>query len=133
MNYFLLRRLYAEFIKKTYRCYRSSPYNTHTKYHVLFKVHGAINQLKYEGETMNFSKEQIAEIDILVHYNLETTQQGLKVHSSAGEEHIDAVERLFEKGLVTQIDGGYLTDLGRSAAEHAQALILILAPHNTAS
>ena len=34
-----------------------------------------------------------------------------------------------EKGLVTQIDGGYLTDLGRSAAEHAQALILILAPH----
>ncbi|MFT5425653.1 MAG: hypothetical protein ACI9ZT_000585 [Gammaproteobacteria bacterium] len=87
----------------------------------------------YEGETMHFSREQIAEIEILIHYNLETTQQGIKVHSSAGEDHVDAVRRLFHKGLVTQLDGGYLTDLGRSAAEHAQALILMLAPHSTAS
>lgn len=79
---------------------------------------------------MNFSREQVAEIDILVHYNLETSQQGIKVHSNAGGEHIEAVRRLFEKGLVTQIDGGYLTDLGRNAAEHAQALILMLAPHH---
>ena len=50
---------------------------------------------------MIFSREQIGEIDILVHYNLETTQQGIKVHSSAGEEHVEAVRRLFEKGLVT--------------------------------
>ena len=78
---------------------------------------------------MNFSRDQIAEIEILVRYNLETTQQGIKVHSTAGEEHVEAVKRLFEKGLVTQVDGGYLTDLGRSAAEHAQALILMLAPH----
>ena len=83
-----------------------------------------------EGEPMHFSKEQIAEIEILIHYNLETTQQGIKVHSKAGGEHIEAVQRLFEKGLVTQIDGGYLTDLGRKAAEHVQALILILAPHH---
>jgi len=82
---------------------------------------------------MHFSREQIAEIEILIHYNLETTQQGIKVHSSAGEDHVDAVRRLFEKGLVTQVDGGYLTDLGRSAAEHAQALILMLAPQSTAS
>ncbi|NIA02816.1 MAG: TIGR02647 family protein, partial [Planctomycetia bacterium] len=73
---------------------------------------------------MNYSKEQIAEIDILIRYNLATTQQGIKVHSSANMEHVEAVKRLFEKGLVTQIDGGYLTDLGRKAAEHAQALIL---------
>ncbi|VAW76421.1 hypothetical protein MNBD_GAMMA14-2223, partial [hydrothermal vent metagenome] len=31
--------------------------------------------------------------------------------------------------LVTQKDGGYLTDLGKKAAEHAQALSLILAPY----
>ena len=107
--------------------------NIRTQYHVLFEDNSDTNQTMYEGETMNFSKEQIAEIDILVRYNLETTQQGIKVHSNAGEEHVDAVERLFEKGLVTHIDGGYLTDLGRSAAEHAQALILILAPQSTAS
>jgi uncharacterized protein (TIGR02647 family) len=78
---------------------------------------------------MHYTQEQMAEIDILVRYNLQTTQQGIKVHSSANVEQVEAVQRLFEKGLVTQIDGGYLTDLGRKAAEHAQALVLILAPH----
>ena len=79
---------------------------------------------------MRYTKDQMAEIDILVHYNLETTQQGIKVHSNANAAYIDAVQRLFDKGLVTQKDGGYLTDLGRRAAEHEQALLLILAPHN---
>ena len=79
---------------------------------------------------MHYTQEQMAEIDILVRYNLQTTQQGIKVHSNASSETVEAVKRLFEKGLVTQIDGGNLTDLGRNAAEHAQALILILAPHN---
>ena len=79
---------------------------------------------------MHYTKEQIAEIEILIHYSLETTQQGIKVHSDADEEMVEAVERLFDKGLVSQVDGGYLTDLGRTAAEHAQALILILAPHH---
>ncbi len=40
-----------------------------------------------------------------------------------------AKDAVGDKGLVTAVDGGYLTDLGRKAAEHAQALILILAPH----
>jgi len=75
---------------------------------------------------MHYTKEQLAEIDILINFRLDSTTTGIKVHSTAPEEKIDAVERLFEKGLVTQIDGGYLTDLGRQAAEHAQSLILIL-------
>jgi uncharacterized protein (TIGR02647 family) len=68
-------------------------------------------------------------MDILIRYNLQSTQQGIKVHSRANKEQIAAVQRLFDKGLVTAVDGGYLTDLGRKAAEHAQALLLILAPH----
>ena len=79
---------------------------------------------------MHYSKNEMAELDILIQYSLDSTQQGIKIHSSADEEKIDAVERLFEKGLVTAIDGGYLTELGRRAAEHAQALILMLAPHH---
>ncbi len=79
---------------------------------------------------MLYTKEQIAEIDILIRYNLETSQQGIKVHSNAKGKQVEAVQRLFEKGLVTHIDGGYLTDLGRKAAEHAQALTLMLAPHH---
>ncbi len=79
---------------------------------------------------MRYTQDQMAEIDILIRYNLQTTQQGIKVHSNANIEQVQAVQRLFDKGLVTAIDGGYLTDLGRKAAEHAQALVLILAPHN---
>ena len=79
---------------------------------------------------MRYSQEQIDEMDILIHYNLESTQQGIKVHSKANSNQIEAVQRLYDKGLVTQIDGGYLTELGRKAAEHAQALILMLAPHH---
>ncbi|MCK4834976.1 MAG: TIGR02647 family protein [Gammaproteobacteria bacterium] len=78
---------------------------------------------------MRYTEEQMAEMDILIRYNLQSTQQGIKVHSKANKEQIAAVQRLFDKGLVTAVDGGYLTDLGRKAAEHAQALLLMLAPH----
>ena len=77
---------------------------------------------------MPYSREQIAELDVLIHFNLDTTLQGIKFHANARPELIEAVERLYEKGLVTQTDGGYLTDLGHEAAEHAQALLLMLAP-----
>jgi uncharacterized protein (TIGR02647 family) len=78
---------------------------------------------------MHYTDDQMAEMDILIRYNLQSTQQGIKVHSKADREQINAVHRLFDKGLVTAIDGGYLTDMGRKAAEHAQALLLMLAPH----
>jgi uncharacterized protein (TIGR02647 family) len=76
---------------------------------------------------MPYTKEQIEELDVLLHYNLETTLEGIKVHKSAKPELIAAVARLYEKGLITQRDGGYLTDLGHEAAEHAQSLLLMLA------
>jgi len=78
---------------------------------------------------MHYTKEQLAELDILISYSLDSLNQGIKVHSTASEEKIEAIERLFEKGLVSQVDGGYLTELGRRAAEHAQSLMLMLAPH----
>ena len=77
---------------------------------------------------MPYSPEQIHELDVLIRYNLDSTYQGIKVHTTANPEVIEAVKRLYAKGLVTQVDGGYLTDLGRKAAEHAQTLLLILGP-----
>ena len=77
---------------------------------------------------MSFTKEQIEELDVLIRFRLDTTMAGIKIHKNASLAVIDAAERLFEKGLITQIDGGYLTDLGRETAEHAQALLLLLAP-----
>jgi uncharacterized protein (TIGR02647 family) len=75
---------------------------------------------------MSYTPELFAELDILTRYKLTTTQQGIKVHHTADPAIIAAMQRLYDKGLVTQPDGGYLTDLGREAAEHAQAALTIL-------
>ena len=75
---------------------------------------------------MLMSQKMVEEIKILLHFNLNTTLEGIKIHHTAAPETIDAVRRLHDKGLVTQVDGGYLTDLGRTAAEHASACYTIL-------
>ncbi len=76
---------------------------------------------------MSLSPEFIEEIDILLLFDLSSHQQGIKVHShSASTTDIAATKRLFDKGLITQNDGGYLTTLGQHAAEHAQGLVQIL-------
>ena len=75
---------------------------------------------------MPYTTEIIEELNLLARYNLDTTQEGLKVHSSAGADVIAATQRLFDKGLISQTDGGYLTALGREAAEHAQSALTIL-------
>ena len=75
---------------------------------------------------MTYTPDITAELNILARYNLKTTQQGLKIHSSAEPEVIAAAQRLFDKGLSSQADGGYLTELGRQAAEHTQDLLLIM-------
>jgi uncharacterized protein (TIGR02647 family) len=75
---------------------------------------------------MPYTPDLVHELNTLVRFNLETSQQGIKVHKTADPEVIAAVRRLYEKGLLTLADGGYLTGLGRDAAEHAQAVLTIL-------
>jgi uncharacterized protein (TIGR02647 family) len=76
---------------------------------------------------MPFSPDLVEELNVLARYNLTTTQEGIKVHKNADPAMIDTIKRMYEKGLLTQVDGGYLTDLGREAAEHAQITLTILA------
>lgn len=75
---------------------------------------------------MALTAELIEEVKVLTHYNLTSIQEGIKVHGSASPEAVAAAERLFDKGVVSRDDGGYLTDLGVEAAEHVQALLRIL-------
>lgn len=80
---------------------------------------------------MSFSKENIAELDLLLLFDLSTSQAGIKIHKTAKPSAVEAAHRLFEKGFITQEDGGYLTSLGITAAEHAQSLFTELnAPCN---
>ena len=76
---------------------------------------------------MPFTPELIEEFNVLARYNLSTTQEGIKVHKNADQSMVDTIKRMYDKGLLTQSDGGYLTDLGREAAEHTQIALTILA------
>ena len=80
---------------------------------------------------MPFTKDQIDEMEILIRFNPSSTMEGIKVHKTAKPELIEAVSRLYEKKMVTHKDGGYLTDLGREAAEIAQTLFTMLASTET--
>lgn len=71
---------------------------------------------------MLFTSEMIAELNLLLKFPQTSLMQGLKVHHDAEPELVAASQRLFEKGVVTLPDGGYLTDLGHDLVEHAQII-----------
>lgn len=75
---------------------------------------------------MPITPDLVDELNILARYDLSSTQKGLKVHSTATPAVVSATKRLYEKGLLSQVDGGYLTDLGRETAEHVQAALELL-------
>lgn len=75
---------------------------------------------------MKYSSDIIAELEILALFDSKNHQDGIKVHSTAEVSAIEAVERLYKKGFVTQSDGGYLTNMGLEAQEHAEALFTML-------
>jgi len=79
------------------------------------------------GAIMSLTPEEIDEINLLAQYNLANTHEGLKIHQRQADANtIAAAERLYQRGLTTMDDGGYLTSLGLDAAEHAQHLLTIL-------
>lgn len=82
---------------------------------------------------MPYTTDIVHELNTLIRFDLDTSQQGIKIHKTADAEVIAATQRLHAKGLLTQADGGYLTSLGRDAAEHAQAALTILTPHAVAT
>jgi uncharacterized protein (TIGR02647 family) len=58
----------------------------------------------------------------------DSAMEGLKVHHIADPSIIQAAKQLHEKGLITQEDGGYLTELGQEALETAEQLINLMTP-----
>lgn len=75
---------------------------------------------------MSYTPENIAEVELLMLFDLSTSQAGIKIHKEAKPSVIAAAQSLFGKGFITQEDGGYLTNLGQVAAEHAQTLFTLL-------
>lgn len=75
---------------------------------------------------MPYTSDLVDELNTLIRFDLSCNQQGVKVHKTADAAVIAAAKRLHSKGLLTQVDGGYLTSLGRNAAEHAQTVLALL-------
>ncbi|WP_220720495.1 TIGR02647 family protein [Agarivorans litoreus] len=75
---------------------------------------------------MKFTPNTIDELNLLLQFDMSSLQTGIKVHHDAAPEVIAAAQSLFDKGLSTLPDGGYLTDLGIEVAEHAQRLLAVL-------
>ncbi|MGY4524738.1 TIGR02647 family protein [Pseudomonas sp. UBA4617] len=75
---------------------------------------------------MSFTPDLIAELEVLALFKHDSSQEGIKIHKNASPALVAAAQRLYEKGLTDQPDGGYLTSLGHDAVESVQLLQNIL-------
>ncbi|WP_119394523.1 TIGR02647 family protein [Salinibius halmophilus] len=71
---------------------------------------------------MSFNQHAIDEMNVLLQFPTDSRMSGIKIHSDAPPATRDAAERLFKRGYIDAIDGGYLTDAGLEFAEHVQKL-----------
>ncbi|WP_438863421.1 TIGR02647 family protein [Neptunicella sp.] len=71
---------------------------------------------------MIFNQAMIDELNLILKFPVDSMLQGIKVHHDAEPDTVAACKRLFDKGIIDQQDGGYLTDLGRDLIEHAKIL-----------
>jgi uncharacterized protein (TIGR02647 family) len=83
--------------------------------------------LKHDEDAhLTFTPGTMEELNLLLQFDSSTLDRGIKVHSNARREVIAACKALFDRGLVNQPDGGYLTDAGIEALAHAQSLAGLL-------
>jgi uncharacterized protein (TIGR02647 family) len=73
-----------------------------------------------------FTAGTTEQLNLLMQFDNTTLDNGIKVHSNARQEVISACQSLFDKDLVSQRDGGYLTDAGVEALAHVQVLAGLL-------
>lgn len=67
---------------------------------------------------MSITQSMQDEMNVLLKFPTDTLMAGLKIHTEAEPSVIAAAQRLFQKGLITNVDGGYLTDAGIDLVDH---------------
>lgn len=76
-------------------------------------------------------QQKIDQIEVLLQFDPSNNLQGIKIHhSTAREGLVKAAQKLFDNGLISQPDGGYLTDLGHEASEHLHIALQLMSPPN---
>lgn len=80
---------------------------------------------------MPFNETLMEELNMLLRFNPNNHLTGIKVHKSAAAHHIAAIKRLHQKGLVTNVDGGYLTELGQEAVDNVYSMLQFIRPESS--
>ncbi len=75
---------------------------------------------------MRMSDNILQEIRVLSQFNPASGFEGIKVHHDAEPALIAAAERLYNKGIISRVDGGYLTDAGIELMRHLDGLTTVL-------
>ena len=76
---------------------------------------------------MHIDPELIDELALLRRFSM-GGPVAMDVHDNPDPAIVAAAERLHEKGLISEPDGGELTDSGREAIEHLEKLFNLLDP-----
>lgn len=69
------------------------------------------------------SADFIDAIKLLSCFELDNLQQGIKLHQDCEPTLRQTADRLYQKGILTAADGGYLTPFGMTLREQLQPLI----------
>ena len=64
-------------------------------------------------------QQKIDQIEVLLQFDPSNNLQGITIHHSTARD-----------GLISQPDGGYLTDLGHEASEHLHTALQLMSPPN---
>ncbi len=76
--------------------------------------------------TKVYSNNLLEEMKLLAQFPEESHLEGLKIHNNASETIKTSAQSLFNKGIISQVDGGYLTDSGREMAEQLHNVLGVL-------
>lgn len=71
---------------------------------------------------MTITTDMLNEMNVLLQFPESSLMNGIKIHHDADPALIEATKRLFDKGLIDQPDGGYLTDAGIELHEHLRVI-----------
>ena len=76
--------------------------------------------------TKDYSDTLFEEMKLLAKFPTQSQLEGIKIHNDATPIVITAAKALFDKGLISQTDGGYLTDSGIETVDNLHRVLATL-------
>ena len=74
----------------------------------------------------NYPDALFEEMKLLAKFPEKSQLEGIKIRNNASPMVISSAQSLFDKGLISQPDGGYLTDSGLETVNHLHHILVTL-------